>query len=200
MHKSIITSLILLLIASTTYSKEVDKLGFLLELRKELELSEDHSEQIRARRVALRKFLVHQRAKIEIAGIDLGQLKRNREGNLQSIKEQLDRIHLMQSALQFEVIRTDTEAMEELTNEQRQVFGQLLEKRYYIQRKKEERVKKERAKFDFRSDVTDAEIGKVKAAMRELNGALERNPDSENAGQWKEALQEYESLLHECHF
>lgn len=172
MKKLIITSFVFCLLVSIGFPQNVEKINWMLELQKKINLSKDQIEQLKSLKLDLKKLFINQQAKIKIGELELKELYSDLEKNLNKIKSKLDELALMRSSMKFAQIETEINAKNVLSDEQEKQFNQFLEE-WYHKNEMKKRAKKEEMelieqKWEQQLKEKEFELLKLKAALNEL--------------------------------
>lgn len=128
MKKLILTLLMLVFCISTVFSQNVEKINWMLELQKKIELSEKQVKGLQTLKMDLKKYFINQKAQINIAELDLKELMRDKANNLKAIKSQLGTMSALRDDMRFSQIETEVKAFKLLTTAQNGKFGSFMEK------------------------------------------------------------------------
>jgi len=105
------------------------RMGVMSLLTDELKLSDDQKAKLEEMHTAHRKDMIKSNADLQIARVDLQNLMRQDNPNLDSIHEQLQKIANLEAEMQFSQIKATVEAKNILTDEQKTALKKMREDR-----------------------------------------------------------------------
>ena len=139
MKKATLLFMVLCLTVSV-FAGETDKIGFMLELQKKLELSETQVKKLMELRTGLKKYHVSQEAKYKLAEIDLKEFSHNKGKNLKQIEKKMQELAGLKAEMEFNKFKTEYEAEKILTADQQKKFGAFMEKWHHEAMKKDKHM------------------------------------------------------------
>ena len=137
--KKTILMLLALCIAVSAFAGEVDKIGFMLELQKKLELSEAQVKKLTDLRTSLKKFHVNQEAKYKLAEIDLKEMMHAKKPNLKQIEKKMQDLSKLKAQMEFTKFETGFKADNILSDDQKKKFHAFMEDWHHKQAKKKDK-------------------------------------------------------------
>jgi len=136
MKKLILLFVIVVLAFSFSIAGEADKIGFMLEFQKKLDLSKKQVDKLNQLRVQLKKDVINQQAELKIMEVDLKELYREKENNLEKIKQKLSEQYQLKAKMKFSKLEGEVNAIKVLSKEQKNKFGQFMEEWHHKQQMK----------------------------------------------------------------
>jgi hypothetical protein len=137
MKKLFLLFLAVILSFSFSIAGEVNKIGFMLEFQKKLDLSKKQIDKLNKLRVQLKKDVINQKAQLKIMGVDLKELYRDKENNLKKIRQKLSEQYQLKANLKFSNLEGEVNALKVLSKEQQKKFGKFMEEWFHKQKMKE---------------------------------------------------------------
>ena len=134
MKKLFLLFVIVVICLSFGFAGETDKIGFMLEFQKKLDLSKKQIDKLNQLRVQLKKDVINQKAQLKIMEVDLKELYRDKENNLEKIRQKLSEQYQLKANLKFSNLEGEVNAIKILSNEQQKKFGQFMEERFHKQK------------------------------------------------------------------
>ncbi|MBC8182971.1 hypothetical protein H8E88_17850 [candidate division KSB1 bacterium] len=136
MKKYFLLSVVVVLSFSFSFAGDVDKIGFMLEFQKKLDLSKKQVNKLNQLRIQLEKDVINQHAQLEIMEVDLKELYRDKEDNLEKLKQKLTEKYQLKAKLEFSKLESEVQAIKVLSKEQKEKFGQLMKEMHHKQKMK----------------------------------------------------------------
>jgi len=136
MKKSLLLFVIVVLSFNVGIAGEADKIGLMLEFQKKLELSKKQVDKLNQLRIQLKKNVINQHAQLKIMEVDLKELYRDKENNLEKIKQKLAEKYQFKAKMEFSKLESEVMAIKVLSKEQKNKFGLFMEKWHQKQKTK----------------------------------------------------------------
>ncbi len=146
MKKLFLLFVIVVLSFSVGFAGEGDKIGLMLEFQKKLEMSKKQVDKLNQLRIQLKKDVINQQAQLKIMEIDLKELNRDKENNLEKLKQKLAEKYQLKSKLEFSKLESEVKAIKVLSKEQKNKFGLFMEEWHH---KKKIKVKDKQYNIKF---------------------------------------------------
>lgn len=134
--KKLLTLIVILVLASSAFSQNLDTIDWMLELQKKLNLSKAQVDRLMTIRLDLKKEFVISNSKDEILEIELKELKRNTEKNLDEIKKKIHEVAFVQANKNYSELVAEAKALKMLNEDQKKELFTAMEQWHKQIRKK----------------------------------------------------------------
>jgi len=117
--KKLLTLIVVLILASSAFTQNLDTIDWMLELHEKLNLSKAQVDRLMTIRLDLKKEFVISNSKDEILEIELKELKRNTEKNLDEIKKKFHEVAFVQVNKNYSELVAEAKALKMLNEDQK---------------------------------------------------------------------------------
>ena len=128
MKKLFLIFIIVFVSFNLSFAGKPGKIGIILEFQKQLDLSKKQVDKLNQLRIQMKKDMINQNARLKIMEVDLKELFRDKENNLDKIKQKLTEKYQLKAKMEFSKVENEVKAIKLLSEEQKSKFGQLMEK------------------------------------------------------------------------